>query len=355
MKKFWNKNLLTVAPYVPGEQPKDRQYCKLNTNESPYPPSPLVEKRIKEATIADLRLYPDPDTSGLRQMLAQEHGLQPQNIFMGNGSDEVLAFIYMAFFNAGDKMYYPDVSYSFYPVYAALFGLNGQTIPLDNDFCIHITDYNQLDAGIIIPNPNAPTGILLGLDQIEHIVKQNREQLVVIDEAYIDFGGESAVQLINKYDNLLVVQTFSKSRALAGMRLGYAIGNSNLIQALESVKFSFNSYTVNRLTIIAGEAALEDKAYFEQTCQAVTATRTHVYAELIKLGFTALPSAANFIFAAHPTITGEALYTKLREKGVLVRHFKKPRIENFLRITIGTDAEMEQFLEIVKALDVGSH
>lgn len=347
MKKFWNRHLSTVAPYVPGEQPKDKQYCKLNTNESPYPPSPLVEKRLREAAVADMRLYPDPDTLDLRNLLAQEYGLQPQNIFTGNGSDEVLAFSFMAYFNTGDKVYYPDVSYSFYPVYADLFGIKGQAIPLDPDFQIRTADYADLDGGIIIPNPNAPTGILLGVEQVERIVSRNPGQLVVIDEAYIDFGGQSAVQLINRYDNLLVVHTFSKSRALAGMRLGYAMGHSNLIQALECVKFSFNSYTVNRLTMIAGQAALEDKAYFDRTCQAVIATRTRVTADLVQLGFNVLPSSANFIFAAHPSITGEALYAMLRNEGVLVRHFKNPRIENFIRITIGTDAEMDRFVEIV--------
>jgi len=348
MSKFWNKHLCGIAPYTPGEQPKDKKYIKLNTNECPYPPSPLVIQRIHEYSANFLRLYPDPETTGLKEALAKTYNLQPQNIFTGNGSDEILAFAFMSFFNKGDKVYFPDVTYSFYTVYAAFFELDEQCIPLDNNFNIRVSDYSSCDGGIIIANPNAPTGICLSCSEVETILKNNKNHIVIIDEAYIDFGGESAVRLIPHYENLLVIHTFSKSRALAGLRLGYALGHENLIRALECVKFSFNSYTVNNLSLAAGIAALEDVDYFNEIRSKIVATRNKTQKELESLGFMVLPSSANFIFVSYPVIDGKTLYSNLKKQGVLVRYFSKQRIENFIRITIGTDTEMSLFLEVLK-------
>ena len=348
MNKFWNKHLCGIAPYIPGEQPKDKKYIKLNTNECPYPPSPLVIQRIHEYSSDFLRLYPDPETTALREALAETYNLQPHNIFTGNGSDEILGFAFMCFFNRGDKVYFPDITYSFYTVYAALFELKEQSIPLDRDFNIRVSDYSGCDGGIIIANPNAPTGICLSCQEVETILKNNKDHIVILDEAYIDFGGESAVRLIPDYENLLVIHTFSKSRALAGLRLGYALGHENLIRALESVKFSFNSYTINSLSSAAGIAALEDVNYFDRTRSKIIETRNRTQKELKQLGFMVLPSSANFIFASHPAAEGKTLYSNLRKQGILVRHFSKQRIENFIRITVGTDREMDYFLETLK-------
>ena len=347
MSKFWNKHLCEIAPYAPGEQPKDKKYIKLNTNESPYPPSPLVTQRICEYATDFLRLYPDPETSRLKDAIAKTYNLQPKNIFTGNGSDEILGFAFMAFFNKGGKVYFPDITYSFYTVYAALFDLKEHCIPLDNDFCIRVSDYSGCDGGIIIANPNAPTGICLSSSEIETILKNNNDHIVIIDEAYVDFGGESVSELIPYYENLLVVHTFSKSRALAGLRLGYALGQENLIRALECVKFSFNSYTVNSISLAAGIAALEDVDYFDKIRTKIIATRDRIQKELKLSGFLVLPSSANFIFASHPEVNGKTLYLNLRKQGVLVRHFSKQRIENFIRITVGTDAEMDFLMDSI--------
>ena len=351
MSKFWNDKIRTIAPYVPGEQPKDRKYIKLNTNENPYPPSEKVMEKIRTMALKDLRLYPDPDVSDLRETISDYFSRKTGNkivkeqIFVGNGSDEVLAFIFMAFFNAGDKVYYPDITYSFYPVYADLFNLKEMKIPLNDNFEIEIEKYFRLDGRIIIANPNAPTSIALKLSEIEEIVKNNPEQLVVVDEAYVDFGGESAVNIVNRYDNLLVVQTFSKSRSLAGIRLGYAIGSENIIEGLNRLKFSFNSYTIDRISIEAGIESFKDDEYFEKTNARIIQTREKTIEKLEGLGFKVLNSSANFIFISHRSVYAGDLYTKLKENGVLVRYFSKDRIDNYLRVTIGTDEEMEVFIE----------
>lgn len=350
MRKFWNKHLLKVNPYVPGEQPRDKKYIKLNTNECPYPPAPGVIQKISNYNKADLRLYPDPECNDLRLKLASTYKVGRENVFIGNGSDEILAFAFMAYFNPSDKVFYPNITYSFYTVYANLFGLTEQLIPLDPSFRIIPEQYYNLEGGIIIANPNAPTGILLDVSEIEKIVQNNPERIVIVDEAYIDFGGTSSVFLTKKYDNLLVIHTYSKSRALAGMRLGYAIGNPNLIQALECVKFSFNSYTINRLSLEAGVAALEDVNYFESCCSKIIATRERLCKELVKFGFEVLTSHANFVFAKHPNYSGEYIYQYLKDKGVLVRHFNKELIKDYLRITVGTEEETDIFLQKINSL-----
>lgn len=350
MNKFWNEKVKTIKPYVPGEQPQDKKYIKLNTNESPYPPSPLVKKVINESSFDDLRLYPDPDVTNLKKEISEFYNVDTDQIFIGNGSDEILAFSFMAFFDKGENIYYPDITYSFYSVYSDLFNLNEVKIPLIKDFEINIDDYKNLDSGIIIANPNAPTSIALGKKEIEDIIKNNPENIVIIDEAYIDFGGESVIDLVGKYENLLVIQTFSKSRALAGMRLGFAIGNKELIEGLDRIKFSFNSYTINRLSLLAGVEAVKDKEYFEKSTKKIIETREKVSSELKKIDFKVLDSKANFLFISHNKINGEELYMRLKDKGILVRYFKKDLIDNYLRVTIGTEEEMGKFLETVKEI-----
>ena len=349
MSKFLSDKAKSIEPYTPGEQPKDKKYIKLNTNESPYPPSPNVKKALIDSSFDDLRLYPDPNVSDLKKEIAELYNVNTNNIFIGNGSDEILAFSFMAFFNKGDKVYYPNITYSFYSVYSSLFDLNEVKIPLKDDFSIDINDYKNLDAGIFIANPNAPTGLLLSLSQIEEIIINNKNNIVIIDEAYIDFAEtESAYKLVNKYDNLLVIQTFSKSRALAGIRLGFAIGNENLIQGLKNIKYSFNSYTINRLSIIAGIEAIKDKDYFKDTVNKVINTREKTKIKLKELGFNVLDSKSNFIFISHKNVFAEDIYVKLRENGILVRYFKTDIINNYIRVTIGTDEEMDIFVEKIK-------
>ena len=349
MNKFLSNKAKSIEPYTPGEQPKDKNYIKLNTNESPYPPSPNVKKALIESNFDDLRLYPDPNVSDLKKEIAELYNVNTNNIFIGNGSDEILAFSFMAFFNKGDKVYYPNITYSFYSVYSSLFDLNEVKIPLKDDFSIDINDYKNLDAGIFIANPNAPTGLMLTLSQIEEIIINNRNNIVIVDEAYIDFAEtESAYKLVNKYDNLLVIQTFSKSRALAGIRLGFAIGNENLIQGLKNIKYSFNSYTINRLSIIAGIEAIKDKDYFKDTVNKVITTREKTKIKLKELGFNVLDSKSNFIFISHKNVFAEDLYVKLRENGILVRYFKTDLINNYIRVTIGTDEEMNIFVEKIE-------
>lgn len=356
MSKFWNDKIKTIAPYVPGEQPKDKKYIKLNTNENPYPPSEKVMNRIKLMELENLKLYPDPDVSELSKIVAEYFSdeindkITHKQVFIGNGSDEVLAFIFMTFFNAGDKVYYPDITYSFYPVYADLFNLKEVRIPLNDNFEIEIEKYFRLDGHIIIANPNAPTSIALKLSEIEEIVRNNPNQLVVIDEAYVDFGGESAVSLVNKYDNLLVVQTFSKSRSLAGIRLGYAIGSESIIEGLNRLKFSFNSYTIDRISIEAGIESFKDDEYFKKMNKKIVETRGNIIGKLEELGFKVLNSSANFIFIFHKDIHAETIYKSLKDKGVLVRYFNKERISNYLRVTIGTDEEMEVFVEKLREI-----
>ena len=350
MNKFWNEKVKNIKPYVPGEQPKDKKYIKLNTNESPYPPAPGVKKAISESDAGDLRLYPDPDVSELKKEIAAYYNLNEDQIFVGNGSDEVLAFSYMAFFNKNDNIYYSDITYSFYTVYSDLFDLNENLIPLEKNYEINIKDYKNLDGGIIIANPNAPTSIGLKLNDIEDIIKNNINNIVIIDEAYIDFGGESAYSLINRYDNLLVIQTFSKSRSLAGMRLGFALGNKELIDGLKRIKFSFNSYTINRMSIVSGIEAIKDKKYFEEMSKKIITTREKTAVELKKIGFEVLDSKANFLFIRHKNVPGSDLYQKLREEGVLVRYFNKKNIDDFIRVTIGTDNDMDIFIKKIKKI-----
>ena len=356
MSKFWNDKIKEIEPYVPGEQPKDKKYIKLNTNENPYSPSEKVIEKIKSMNLEDLKLYPDPDVSELRKVIAEyfskkiDERITKEQIFVGNGSDEVLALIFMTFFNKGDKVYYPDITYSFYPVYADLFDLKEVKIPLNKNFEIEIDKYFGVDGHIIITNPNAPTSIALKLEEIEEIVKKNPNQLVVVDEAYIDFGAESAMKLVNKYDNVLVVQTFSKSRSFAGMRLGYAIGSENIIEGLNRLKFSFNSYTIDRISIEAGIESFKDDDYFIKINAKIIETREKTVKKLKELGFKVLNSSANFIFISHNKVFAGDLYKQLKDNGILVRYFAKDRIDNYLRITIGTDEEMEIFIEKLEKL-----
>ena len=348
--RYWSSRLDGMEPYVPGEQPKDRRYIKLNTNENPYPPSPKVLEAARAAVSADLRLYPDPEASALRRTLAAAYGLQPQQIFVGNGSDEVLAMSYLAFIGGEKPAVFPDVTYSFYPVYAALFHNACRIVPLRADFTMPLEELCRNDGCVILTNPNAPTGIALPLSDVERILQGNPDQVVIVDEAYVDFGTESAVPLVDRYENLLVIQTFSKSRSLAGLRIGFAFGCENLIQALNSVKNSFNSYTLDRVAMAAAKAAVEDAAYFEETRHRIMATRERTAARLRELGFTVLPSRSNFLFASHREKPARELFTQLKARGILVRYFDKPRIDNFLRITVGTDAEMDALLETLKEL-----
>jgi len=350
MSKYWSALAQRLDPYVPGEQPKDKAYIKLNTNENPYPPSPNVLAAITRAANQDLRLYPDPTCDELRECIARYHGLQKEQIFVGNGSDELLAFVFLAFFNPGAPILFPDITYSFYPVYAGLFGIDYKVIPLADDFSLPGGAFQQENGGIIFPNPNAPTGRALPLAAVEEIVSNNSQRVVVVDEAYIDFGGTTAICLANKYPNLLVVQTLSKSRSLAGLRVGFAVGNDELIQGLDRVKNSFNSYPVDRLALAGAVAAFQDDGYFQDCRQKVIASRARTVLALERIGFAVVPSQANFIFISHPQVGAAELYARLREEGVLVRYFNKPRISNFLRVTIGTDVEMDCFVEKITAI-----
>ncbi|MCX8070111.1 MAG: histidinol-phosphate transaminase [Thermodesulfovibrionales bacterium] len=350
MSRFWSQTSHTITPYVPGEQPQDRKYIKLNTNENPYPPSPLVLKAINENTDDTLRLYPDPECSLLREAIALYYGVNKEEVFVGNGSDEILAFSFMAFFMPDRPLIYPDITYTFYDVYASLFRIQHTIIPLQEDFTIDIKPYCTDGAGIILANPNAPTGISLSIDEIEIIAKKNKNNLVIIDEAYVDFGGTTSIPLIKKYDNLLVIQTFSKSRSLAGLRVGFAIGQRDLIQGLMRVKNSFNSYPLDRLAIVGAIASIKDDSYFQQTRQKIINTREQVYGKLTELGFKVLTSKANFIFMTHKTIYAEEILNKLRQRGILVRHFNRPRIDNYLRVTIGKDDEMDTLIDVLKEI-----
>ncbi|TWI55406.1 histidinol-phosphate aminotransferase [Pseudomonas duriflava] len=353
MSDFWSPFVKNLVPYVPGEQPKIANLVKLNTNENPYGPSPQVISAIQAELNDSLRLYPDPDGERLKQAIAKHYSVTAEHVFVGNGSDEVLAHIFHGLFQHEGPLLFPDISYSFYPVYCGLYGIPFEAIPLNDEFQIQVEDYQRPNAGIIFPNPNAPTGCLLALDAIEALLKANQRSVVVVDEAYIDFGGESAIALVNRYPNLLVTQTLSKSRSLAGLRVGLAVGHPRLIEALERIKNSFNSFPLDRLALAGATAAFEDQDYFEKTCQAVIESRACLVADLQALGFDVLPSAANFVFARHPHYVGEELAAALRERHVLVRHFKRPRIDSFLRITIGTP---EQNAALVAALkDYGVH
>ncbi|MFY9721477.1 MAG: histidinol-phosphate transaminase [Azonexus sp.] len=353
MSRFWSRVVGTLTPYVPGEQPKIANLIKLNTNENPYPPSHKVLAAIQAELGADaarLRLYPDPSADLLKAAVARLHGVTSQQVFVGNGSDEVLAHVFMALLKHEAPILFPDITYSFYPVYCGLYGVDYVTVPLADDFSIDPADYMQPNGGIIFPNPNAPTGRLLGLAAIERILKANPDSVVVVDEAYVDFGGETAISLVDRHDNLLVVHTLSKSRSLAGLRVGFAVGHPALIEALERVKNSFNSYPLDRLAIAGAVAALDDAEHFERTRQAVIATRDTLTAELQSLGFDVLPSAANFIFARHPQRDAAQLAQALRERSIIVRHFRLPRIDQFLRITVGTDAECKALTQALRGI-----
>lgn len=349
MSKFWSPFVRDLVPYVPGEQPKLTKLVKLNTNENPYGPSPKAIEAMRAEVNDNLRLYPDPNSDLLKQAVARYYGVESNRVFLGNGSDEVLAHAYNAFFKHEKPLLFPDISYSFYPVYCGLYGVEFEAVPLDEQFQIRVEDYNRPNGGIIFPNPNAPTGCLLALEAVEKILKANPDSVVIVDEAYIDFGGETAIGLVDQYPNLLVTQTLSKSRSLAGLRVGLAVGHPDLIEALERVKNSFNSYPLDRMAIVGAAAAFDDREYFEQTCKQVIASREVLVEQLEGKGFEVLPSAANFIFARHPQHDAGGLAAKVREQGVIVRHFKQERIAQFLRITIGTP---EQNQALVDALGV---
>ena len=351
MSKFWSPVVNRLTPYVPGEQPKLTNLVKLNTNENPYGPSPKVLEALQAEVGETLRLYPDPNADRLKQSIAGRFGLQTNQVFVGNGSDEVLAHVFQALLNHDAPILFPDITYSFYPVYCGLYGIAYNTIPLTEQFAIRVEDYYRPNGGIIFPNPNAPTGVALTLVEIERLLQANTESVVVVDEAYIDFGGDSAVPLINRNPQLLVVHTMSKSRSLAGLRVGYALGHSDLIEALTRVKDSFNSYPLDRFAISGGVAAMEDQAYFESTRQRVIATRERLVTQLAGLEFEVLPSAANFIFARHATREGAELTAKLRERSIIVRHFKSPaRVAPYLRITVGTDDQCQALVNALKEI-----
>ena len=338
----WEEYVRTVEPYVPGEQPNQPDMIKLNTNENPYPPAPGVVEALKNFDTDKLRLYPEPTCKVLVDAIADYYGIRSSQVFTGVGSDDVLAMIIMTFFNSKKPILYPDITYSFYDVWADMLRIPFETKALDDDFQIKKEDYYGENGGVVFPNPNAPTGILMPLSEIEDIIAHNRDVIVVVDEAYIDFGGESALPLIEKYDNLLVVQTFSKSRSLAGMRLGFAMGNEKLIRYINDVKYSFNSYTLNQTALVLGVQAIRDREYFEETCAKVIATREWTKCELKKLGFSFGDSMSNFIFATHERVPAKEIFEALREHNIFVRYFSKPRISNYLRISIGTQQEMER-------------
>lgn len=345
--KSWENNIRKVVPYVPGEQPNQQRMIKLNTNENPYPPSPGVMESLYTFDTDRLRLYPDPTAKELVDALAKQYQVNADQVFVGVGSDDVLAMAFLTFFNSEKPILFPDITYSFYDVWANMLRIPYQTIPLDENYRIRKEDYYQENGGVIFPNPNAPTGELERLEDIEDILQYNQDVIVIIDEAYIDFGGESALALLDKYENLLVVQTFSKSRSMAGIRIGYAFGCKELIKYLNDVKYSFNSYTMNQLTITLGKAALEDEEYFKENINKIVATRERVKEELRKLGFLCADSQSNFLFVTHPKISAADLFEALKQKKIYVRYFQKPRMDQYLRITIGTDDEMDVLLEFL--------
>lgn len=348
MSRFLSQKLSGLEAYVPGEQPRDKRYIKLNTNESPYPTPYCVTEAVGKAEIEDLRLYSDPECTALKSAIAEQYNVNTENVFISNGSDEVLNFAFMAY---GDKgAVFPDITYGFYSVFADLYGVNAEIVPLRDDFTVDINDYCGKNSLVVIANPNAPTGIALELSEIEKILSSNPDGIVIIDEAYVDFGAESAIRLTEKYSNLLVVQTFSKSRSMAGARLGFAFANKEIIEDLERIKYSTNPYNINRLTQITGAAALKNQAYFDRNCKKIAETREYVRKELINLGFTVTDSKANFLFVKSDKIGGKELYLSLKERGILIRHFESERIRDFNRVTIGSPEEMEIFLKQVREI-----
>lgn len=350
--KFWSSINKGLTPYIPGEQPQDKKYIKLNTNENPYPPSPRVLEAIKSETSADVRLYPDPNAIQLKETLAEYYKTSADCVFVGNGSDEVLAFCFPAFFDPTDTVSFPEITYSFYPIYADLFRISYKTIPMEKDFSFKPGNFPDGMKGILLANPNAPTGIAIGLEAIEELLQRLPDTLVIVDEAYVDFGAQSAISLVDRYDNLLVIHTFSKSRSMAGLRVGYAIGNSSLIEGLNRVMNSFNSYTLDRIAQKAAIAAIQDWEYTRRICDKVIKTRESVREELTSMGFRVLPSSTNFLFICHEDYAGRELFLELKKGGILVRHFQQPGIENWLRVSIGTDDEMGFFIEKLKTLVV---
>ncbi len=350
MKEFWSSRIRDLTPYTPGEQPKERRYIKLNTNENPYPPSPRAIAAIQAEAGERLRLYPDPEGTPLVQALAKRYGVAENQIFVGNGSDEVLAFAFQAFFDPGAEIVFPDITYSFYPVYAGMFGIRYRTVPLRRDFTVPVEQLYGGNDGVVLANPNAPTGMELDWNALRGVLEHNPDVTVIVDEAYVDFGGTSALPLIREYPNLLVVQTTSKSRALAGLRVGFAFGNANLISALNCVKNSINSYTLDRLAIAGAAAAVEDEEYFRTQCAKVIHTREETARRLSQLGFHVLPSKSNFLFVSHDEHPASELFSALRENGILVRYFAQPRIDNFLRISIGTDEDMRTLVKTMGKL-----
>lgn len=341
----WRENIRQVEPYTPGEQPKETGIVKLNTNENPYPPSPKVNE-IHE-NLDDLRLYPDPTAGALVEAIAQYHNVDRSQVFVGVGSDDVLAMSFLTFFNSQKPILFPDITYSFYDVWAGLYRIPYETPALTEDFKIRTEDYYKENGGVIFPNPNAPTGIYEDLTFVEDILKHNQDVVVIVDEAYIDFGGATALPLVEKYENLLVVRTFSKSRSMAGLRIGYAIGNQELIKALNDVKYSFNSYTMNRPSILLGTASLKDESYFREMTEKIMETRSWFESEMQKLGFSFPDSKANFIFASHKEVPAKEIFEAAKEHKIYVRYFAKPRIDNYLRITIGTREEMQKLLDFL--------
>lgn len=350
MSQYWSDLVRTLSPYVPGEQPKIANLIKLNTNENPYGPSPKAVAAMQAALDNAMRLYPDVESTPVRRAVAQLHGVGEENVFVGNGSDEVLAHVFPALLKHVRPLLFPDISYSFYPVYCRLFGIDHRLVPLDDDFGIRLADYDAAAGAVIFPNPNAPTGRALPLAEIEALLQRLPDVPVVIDEAYVDFGAESAIPLTRRYPNLLVVQTLSKSRSLAGLRVGFAVGDAALIEALTRVKNSFNSYPLDRVAQVGAVAALEDLDWFAQTCRRIIASRETLVAGMQALGFAVLPSAANFVFARHPQHDAATLAAQLRERAILVRHFRQPRIEQFLRITVGTEAECACLLSCLQEM-----
>ncbi len=349
MSRFWSPIVRKLSPYVPGEQPKRDDIVKLNTNENPYPPSPHVLAAIAAATDR-LRLYPDPHATELRETIAERYHIAPEQVFVGNGSDEILAHAFQALLQHDAPLLFPDITYSFYPVWCGLYGIRYEEMPLDAAMQVRIADYRRPCSAILLANPNAPTGIALPRTVVETLVHEHTDQMVVIDEAYVDFGAESAVPLVARHDNLLIVQTLSKSRALAGLRVGFAIGQQPLIEALERVKDSFNSYPLDGLAIAGAIAAMRDDAWFEETRARIIASRESLVCALSRLGFEVLPSMANFVFARHPGHSGAELAAQLREHGVVVRHFRKPRIEDFLRITVGREDQCSRLIALMRNL-----
>ena len=347
--KAFEKNIRKVEPYVPGEQPQ-RKVIKLNTNENPYPPAPGVTKALEEMDTDRFRLYPDPTAAPLVNALADFYHVNPDQVFVGVGSDDVLSMCFLTFFNSEKPIFFPDITYSFYSVWADLYRIPYECQKLDEDFKLVKEDYYKENGGVIFPNPNAPTGIYEDLSVVEDIIAHNQDVIVIVDEAYIDFDGRSARELVHKYDNLLVVQTFSKSRSMAGMRIGYAFGNKDLIKALNNVKFSFNSYTMNAPTLAFGVAAVEDDAYFKECVEKIKNTREEAKKQLMALGFTFPDSTANFIFATHQRVPAKTIFEELKKRNIYVRYFNKPRIDNYLRISIGTDAQMQALYAALKEI-----